>query len=259
MSTALRDPPHPNAKKDQRQDLLADLIQLHKTKPEFTEAYLRRLAVTNFGAGHETMCSALTAVMAMIGSHPLVQRRVADEVRGSPAAFALDNAISFRYTQASIKEAQRLHPVIGMSPSRKVPAGGLFLHGRIFPAGTTVGCHPAALHRNPEVFGVDADDYNPDRWLQEDDLAKVRVMERINLTWGGGSRSCPGRHLAELIVGKVVPALLSEFDLEITALPEESEMPSYFMAMLTGVKARFKPVRGKTVPLGALSPAEGTR
>ncbi len=258
ISNALRDPPHPNSKKDQRQDLLADLIQLHKTKPEFTEAYLRRLAVTNFGAGHETMCSALTAVVTMIGSHPLVQRRVADEVRGTPAAFVLENAITLRYTQASIKEAQRLYPVIGMSPSRKVPAGGLSLHGQLFPAGTSVGCHPAALHRNPEVFGVDADDYNPDRWLKKD-LVKVRVMERVNLTWGGGSRSCPGRHLAELVVSKVVPALLSEFDVEITALPEETEMPCYFMAMLTGIKARFMPVRGKSVPREALSPAEGTK
>ncbi len=259
MSNALRGPPHPNAQKDQRQDLLADLIQLHKTKPEFTEAYLRRLAVTNFGAGHETMCSALTAVMTMIGSHARVHCKVADEVRGSPAGFSFDNAIGLRYTQASIKEAQRLHPVIGMSPSRKVPVGGLSLHGRTFPAGTTVGCHPAALHRNPEVFGVDADDYNPDRWLREDDPAKVRVMERINLTWGGGSRSCPGRHLAELVMSKVVPALLNEFDLEITALPEEREMPCYFMAMLTGVKARFIPLRGKTVPQGTCVTTEGTR
>jgi cytochrome P450 len=218
------------------------LIQLHKNRPEFTEAYLRRLAVTNFGAGHETMCSALTAAMAMIGSHPDVRRKVADEVRDSRDAVSLDNAVGLRYIQACIKEAQRLHPVLGMSPSRKVPEGGLFLHGRLFPAGTTVGCHPTALHRNPEIFGADADEYNPERWLNDDDPAKVRVMDKINLTWGGGSRSCPGRNLAELVVNKVVPALLREFDLEITALPDESEMPCYFMSMLTGVKAKFIPV-----------------
>jgi cytochrome P450 len=178
--------------------------------------------------------------MAMIGSHPNVRRRVAREVRQAPET--LDNAVHLRYTQASVKEAQRLHPVIGMSLSRTVPVGGVHLHGSFFPAGTTVGCNPVALHRNPEVFGVDAHRYNPDRWLQDDDPAQVRMMERTNLTWGGGSRSCPGRHLAELVVNKVVPALLREFDLEITTMPEESEMPCYFMAMLTGVKARFKPL-----------------
>ncbi|KAK4151661.1 cytochrome P450 [Chaetomidium leptoderma] len=255
IASALRGPRQPGgAKTDHRNDLLTDLIQLHKERPEFNETYLRRLAVTNFGAGHETMCSALTAAMAMIGSHPDVQHRVQQEVRHTtttttPApgggTLTYDNAVRLRYTQASIKEAQRLHPVIGMSLSRKVPASGLSLHGYFFPAGTTVGCHPVALHRNPDVFGVDADEYRPDRWLQEEEEegpARVRAMERINLTWGGGSRACPGRHLAELVVYKVVPALLREFDLEVTAMPAEGEMMCYFMAMMTGVKARFRPV-----------------
>ncbi|KAL2016198.1 hypothetical protein VTK56DRAFT_4087 [Thermocarpiscus australiensis] len=234
---------HHRPQKNARKDLLADLIRLHKERPEFTATYLRRLAITNFGAGHETMCSALTAAMAMIGSHPDVQGRVADEVRLTPEPTRYDNAIRLRYTQACIKEAQRLHPVIGMSLSRKVPAGGLRLHGHYFPAGTTVGCNPVALHRNPDIFGPDAGRYNPDRWLQEDEPGRVRAMERVNLTWGGGARACPGRHLAELVVYKVVPALLEEFDVEITALPAEDEMPCYFMAMLTGVKARFVAVK----------------
>ncbi|KAK3897532.1 cytochrome P450 [Staphylotrichum tortipilum] len=240
VALALREKANiPKSKKDQRKDLLSDLIRLHQERDEFTETYLRRLAVTNFGAGHETMCSALTAAMAMIGSHPDVQRRVVDEVRHSPDSVATDN---FRYTQASIREAQRLHPVIGMSLSRKVPEGGMFIHKTHFPAGTTVGCNPVALHHNPDIFGVDAGEYNPDRWLRQPGGSKLRLMERTNLTWGGGSRACPGRHLAELVVSKVVPALLKDFDLEITTMPEENKMPSYFMSMLTGVKAKFMPV-----------------
>lgn len=234
--------------KDERADLLTDLLQLHKERPEFTETYLRRLAVTNFGAGHETMCAALTSVMAMIGSHPEVHKKVTEEVRDTPNVMPYDHAVRLRYTQASIKEAQRLHPVIGMSLSRKVPAGGLSLHGHYLPAGTTVGCNPAALHRNVDIFGTDADRYNPDRWLQESSTDQVRTMERNNLTWGGGSRTCPGRHLAELIVSKIVPALLKEFDVEITSMPAEDEMPCYFMAMLTGVRARFIPVGSKDSP-----------
>jgi cytochrome P450 len=244
VANALREPARPGPK-DKRKDLLADLIRLHKERPEFTETYLRRLAVTNFGAGHETMCSALTATIAMIGSHPEVHRRVTEEVRQTSEVFAYDQAVRLQYTQASIKEAQRLHPVIGMALSRKVPKDGLQLHGHFLPAGTTVGCNPVALHRNPEIFGADADKYNPRRWLHEGDDAMVRMMERTNLTWGGGARTCPGKHFAELVVSKVVPELLREFDVEITAMPEERDMPAYFMAMLTGIKARFLPAGAK--------------
>lgn len=227
--------------KDDQHDLLADLIRLHKAKPEFTAIYLRRLAVTNFGAGHETMCSALTSAIALIGSHPDVQARVADEIRqntspGLPISYAA--AANLPYTQASIREAQRLHPAIGMSLSRRVPSEGMFAHGSVFPAGTTVGCNPVALQRNAAIFGADAERFEPSRWLDAD-AARTAAMRRYNLTWGGGARTCPGRHLAEMVLHKAVPALLREFEVEV-AMPREEDVRYFFLAMLTGVKARFR-------------------
>jgi cytochrome P450 len=94
------------------------------------------------------------------------------------------------------------------------------------------------LHRNSEVFGPNADDYLPERWLA-DDAEAVRAMERYNLTWGGGTRMCPGRHLAEMVLYKVVPALIREFDIDVVVMPREEDVKYYFMAMLTGVKVRF--------------------
>jgi cytochrome P450 len=79
--------------------------------------------------------------------------------------------------------------------------------------------------------------FNPARWLTADPDA-ARAMERVNLSWGGGSRSCPGRHLAELVVFKVVPALVKEFKIDVD-LPPEDKNRSYFLSMLIGVKARF--------------------
>ncbi|KAJ0299581.1 hypothetical protein COL516b_009085 [Colletotrichum fioriniae] len=233
----------PVSKNDRKEDFLVDLIQLHKDKPEFTEQYLRRMAITNFGAGHETMCSALTSIMSMIGSHPEVQKRISDEICSTtedPKVY--DNAIRLDYTQAAIKEAQRLYPVLGMALPRAVPSEGLVVHGETFPPGTTVGCNPVSLHRNPLIFGPDAEEYHPDRWL--DSERDLKGMERFNLTWGGGGRMCPGRHLAELVVYKTIPALLEHFDVEVQ-MPPESEIQYYFMAMLTGVKARFLPKKSK--------------
>ncbi|KAK3489928.1 cytochrome P450 [Neurospora crassa] len=307
-----------------KKDLLEDLIKLHQSKPEqFTETYLRRMAMTNFGAGHETLCSALTACMAMIGTHAAVQARVAEEVgphlRGVGTVPFDTAAKQLLYTLAAIKEAQRLHPVIAMSLSRTVPrdldGGGVMLHGHWVPEGTTVGCNPVALHRNPEIFGEDADVYNPSRWLSrhhpgssssssssntgfnsdvnnvndidptpdfdsdpapapapvapatpesrssaastfateqndtetetENEKKRLREMLHLNLTYGGGARTCPGRHLAELIVWKVIPRLVAEFRVEVTHMPDEEDMERYFMSMLTGVKVRFLE-RGRT-------------
>lgn len=234
---------------DNRRDITADLIQLHQDRPdEFKQQYLRRMAITNFGAGHETMTSTLISTFAMLGARPEAQQRVACEVvataetRSRSDALAYDDAVRLQLTQASIREAQRLHPVIGMALPRRVPAGGMAVHGVAIPPGTTVGCNPVSLHRSQDIFGDDADVYRPERWLGggEGDEENIRAMERYNLIWGGGARTCPGRHLAEMLVSKIVPALVANFEVEVTMPPEE-EIPYYFMAMLTGVRARFLP------------------
>lgn len=216
---------------------MADLIQLHKDRPEFNEHYLRRMAITNFGAGHETMTSTLISVFAMLGSHAKVQERVAEEARQVPEPISYDSVARLLFTQASIKEAQRLHPVIGMSLPRKVPATGMKLDALDVPGGTIVGCNPISLHRNPEIFGLDPEAYLPERWLEP---GVVKDMERFNLIYGGGARTCPGRYLAELLVSKIVASLTRHFEVRVSIPPKE-EMPHYFMAMLTGVKAQFIP------------------
>lgn len=231
----------PKPPKDDRLDLMADLIDLHKEKPEFTLTYLKRMAMTNFGAGHETTTSALISAVSMIATRPSVQNRVLSEIQNKTQdkdTISYATAVDLPYTEAAIREAQRLHPVLGMSPSRTVPAGGLHVHGMYIPPGTRVGCNPVSLHRNPDIFGEDADDYRPERWLDTD---TTRDMERFNLIWGGGARTCPGRNLAQLILYKVIPVLFREFDVQITFLPRDDEVKYYFMAMLTGLRVRFVP------------------
>lgn len=214
---------------------MTDLIQLSKGRPEFNEHYLRRMAMSNFGAGHETLTSTLVSALAMIGSHSATQARVAQEARQASGPLSYEAASQLQFTQASIKEAQRLHPVIGMSLPRRVPEMGMDVHGLHIPPGTTVGCNPVSLHRTSEIFGQDAEAYRPERWLDE---TTRKDLDRFNLIYGGGARTCPGRYLAEMLVGKIVPVIIRHFEIKVTIPPEE-KMPFYFMAMLTGVKAHF--------------------
>ncbi|KAG6003918.1 hypothetical protein E4U21_001596 [Claviceps maximensis] len=244
----------PKSKRNDRTDLLGDLIQLHKEKPEFNDNYLRKMAVTNFGAGHETMASTLTSAVAMIGSHGAVHERLAHEVRTTkdvPLVYA--NNHHFPFTRAAIREAMRLYPVVAMSLPRRTPSTGLHVHGVSVPPNTTVGCNPIALHRKEQIFGVDPDAYDPCRWLRSGDDEtqgqtrgrSVREMEKYSLNWGGGSRSCPGRNLAELMVFKMIATLFANFDVEVS-IPEDADKEAYFLFMLSGVQARF--IRRKDDP-----------
>lgn len=231
INTALRRQVPPKS----RADLIDDLIELHQNKPDFSETYLKRMVITNFGAGHETLASTLTSVLSLLGSHQNVHKTVVEEVRAHSASTSYAVAAKLPLMQAAIKEAKRLRPVIGMALPRRVPKGGLHMHGKLYPAGITVGCNPTALHRNEDICGSNPGRYDPARWL---DPAAAKDMDTYSLSWGGGSRTCPGRHLAELMVFKIISALILHFDITTSVPPEES-MPSYFMSMPTGVKVKF--------------------
>ena len=84
------------------------------------------------------------------------------------------------YLDACVKEAGRLHPAIGLTMERVVPDGGVEICGKYFKAGTIVGMNPWVIHRNKAIFGPDAYEWNPDRWLG--DKLHRQQMERCLLT-----------------------------------------------------------------------------
>ena len=60
----------------------------------------------------------------------------------------------------------RIHPATGFILERRVPAGGLTLHGVYLPENTIVGVNAWALHYNKDVFGHDVHAFRPERWAR---------------------------------------------------------------------------------------------
>jgi cytochrome P450 len=80
-----------------------------------------------------------------------------------------------------MKEAMRMHPGVSFPLERIVPSGGAELCGVQLPAGTVVGVNPAVIHRNADIFGADANEFRPERWLVKDEQT-VKMMDRHLLT-----------------------------------------------------------------------------
>jgi len=87
-----------------------------------------------------------------------------------------NQAQGLHYLQACLKEAMRVRPAVGLNITRLVPPEGAELDGHFFPGGTSVACNGWVLHRDRDVFGLDADIYRPERWLEDEEKAKR--MER---------------------------------------------------------------------------------
>lgn len=87
-----------------------------------------------------------------------------------------NEAQGLHYFQAALKEAMRVRPAVGLNISRVVPPEGAELDGQFFPGGVDVSINGWVLHRDPIVFGEDADIYRPERWLG--DVEEAKRMER---------------------------------------------------------------------------------
>lgn len=138
-----------------------------------------------------------------------------------------DQAVSLPYFQACITEAMRMTPVIGISLPRTVPSEGLDIGEYHASPGDVVGMNPWIVHRDKELFGEDADVYRPERYIEASESHR-HAMEAMSLSFGGPSRSCPGRYLAWLALSKTVAAIFQHFEVETLEEKEAREFGGGF-------------------------------
>ena len=86
--------------------------------------------------------------------------------------------------------------------------------GEYIPGGVNVGVWGDVVQRRKDVFGDDADSFRPERWLG--DQEEVRKMKNTMVQFGVGKYSCLGKNLARVMMCKLVPTLLKQFEVRTT-------------------------------------------
>ncbi len=149
-------------------------------------------------AGADTTAIAINSVLYHLMRNPAAYENLTAEIDAAvaggtlsmPVAYA--EAIKLPFLKACINEGMRLHPSVGLPMSRIVPAGGATISGFDFPGGYQVGVNSAVVQYDKDVFGPDADDFNPSRWIEGD---AVR-MDRTMIQFGAGPRTCIGKNVS---------------------------------------------------------------
>jgi cytochrome P450 len=127
----------------------------------------------------------------------------------SPVKYS--ESIRFPYLCACIKEALRLHPGVQLTMGRLTPAEGLELCGEFIPAGFRVGMNSAVIHYDESVFGDDASQFRPSRWLE----GNTAAMDKNMLHFGAGTRTCIGKNISLAELHKLIPYVLRNFKVEM--------------------------------------------
>jgi cytochrome P450 len=107
------------------------------------------------------------------------------------------------YLQAVVNEGLRILPPIPGLLSKEVPQGGDVINGRFVPGGTKIGWGIFGLTRDKGIWGQDADQFRPERWL-EASPEKFKEMEAtLELVFGYGRYQCLGKNLAMMELNKI--------------------------------------------------------
>ena len=98
------------------------------------------------------------------------------------------------------------------------------------PAGTTIIAGISAINCSKEIWGEDAQEFKPERWLVDTD-AEVQKLRSAYFPFSLGTRGCIGKNMALLSIYLVVARLTVLFDIESRdPLPLEFHVKDHFAA-----------------------------
>jgi len=211
-----------------RRDFVSRFLEAHEKDPTFiTKDRVLALTVANCFAGSDTTSISLQAIFYYLLKSPMDMERLMTELHAQKESggFIDENGLvkwdqvkNLPFLNAVIKEGFRCHPAAGLPLERKVPDGGQTICGQYFPAGTIVGCSAWVIHRDEAIFGKDADQYRPSRWIEASEEQR-RLMDASLFQFGAGARTCIGKNISLLEIYKLVPAVLLKFEVRLAIWP----------------------------------------
>jgi len=181
-------------------------------------------------AATDTTSTAISRTLHVLAQHKDVQDKLREEVRNARKEndgqdLGYDDLVALPYLDAVCRESLLLYAPVStlMREARQdiilplaTPIKGINgedVHEIPIPKGTQIHISILSSNRNPELWGPDAEEWKPERWLSPlpDGLIDARVPGVYShlLTFLGGGRSCIGFKFSQLEM-KVVLALFLE-------------------------------------------------
>ncbi|KAI9443764.1 cytochrome P450 [Lactarius psammicola] len=170
-------------------------------------------------AGTDTTSSALSRILHLLALHPDIQDRLRNELKEAledNEELTHDKLVSLPFLEAVCRETLRLtrSDVILPLSSPIQDVDGRKVHEIFIPNNTNVFVHIYNLNRDPSIWGTDAAEWKPERWLaplpQSVADANIQGVYANTMTFIGGSRACIGFKFSQLemkvVLSQIIPA-----------------------------------------------------
>nr|AME15802.1 cytochrome P450 [Bactrocera dorsalis] len=170
----------------------------------FNEKDVEVECFTMFAASYETSVGAAYTCLVLLAMHPEIQERLFQELQSvfpdGIASVEYDDLKKLPYLDMCASEALRLIPPVAYIGRQTVHDTEL-IQGVILPRGTQVLLAIYEVHRRKEIWGPDANRFNPDNFLPEN-VAKRHPYSYM--TFSKGPRNCLGFRYAEITLRMIL-------------------------------------------------------
>ncbi|KAG8897332.1 hypothetical protein FRC01_011377, partial [Tulasnella sp. 417] len=177
--------------------------------------------------GRDTTAHAITAIFYFLATeNKSILRRLRQEVLEvvgpTDPQPTFEQVKEMKYLRAVINETLRLMPSVPAN-IRQAAQSSVWTHEDgtryYIPKGVTLAWSTIGLHRRKELWGPDALEFDPERWLDERHKKYYLANPFIFLPFHGGPRTCLGQQFALNEASFIVIRFLQAFE-DIQFSPE---------------------------------------
>ncbi|XP_037040925.1 probable cytochrome P450 313a4 [Bradysia coprophila] len=187
-----------------------EAIQLTTEQKCFTEDELINESLTILMTGFETSAVSIANTVLMLAMHPQYQEKVYEEIQkicpNNDGDVTSEHLKELLFTEQCIKESMRLIPTVPLTS--RLATEDFYIGETYVPAGCEVALFLYVLHRNKNVWGNDANIYNPDRFLPE---RFEKQHPYSYLPYSAGPRNCIGKKYAQIVIRMFIVWLVRNF------------------------------------------------
>ncbi|KAI8810639.1 cytochrome P450 [Cladochytrium replicatum] len=188
-------------------------------------------------AGRDTTAQALSWTFYLLAKNPQKVEPLLAEIRDSKlSAFpSYEELKTLRYTNAVFNETLRLYPSVP-SNIKECIREETFPDGTTVPKGAFVTWSPYAMGRTKAIWGEDAAEFKPERWL---DRATAPTQYEYPV-FQGGPRLCLGKTMAQLEGVFVIVSILRKYKVECTNVDKVTYQASVTLPMKVPIMCRIE-------------------
>ncbi|KAI9491661.1 cytochrome P450 [Zychaea mexicana] len=223
-------------------DLLSRFMNTRdETGEALNEKSLRDVILNFIVAGRDTTAVALSWTFYNLMLHPRIENKlleeitshVTDEIENDPAAL-YETIKGMSYAHAVLYEVLRLHPSVP-SNIKYALKDDVLPDGTHIRAGDYIGWSPYAQGRSIKVWGPDAKEFKPERWLTPEGEVR-RESQGKWPAFHAGPRICLGQNLATLESLVAIVMLLKRYKFSLVPDQEVTYTPTVTLVMHSGMK-----------------------